>query len=459
MPDFPFPLNSTPGHLAGEGEGRLINAYPEKDGDKVYIRRVPGLVRLQSVAAATPRGMVDLNGDIYAAYSGAVIRRTAAGTVTTLTGSIPGTDGVTWARNNRTTGGAATPDLVGVREGGGAYTVSATAVAAYPDSDLPATVNSGTAHDGYLMFTNPDGRIFASNLNTTAQDALSFATAEAKPDGLKRGISHGGTFYAMGTDSIEPWNDIGASPFPLARVPSVIPVGLLTTMAVAGFEEGWNRFPIFVAHDGTVRELRGYDTAVISTPSVERFIAGSTISTLEASVFTARGHAFWALSSNIGTWVRDVREGSWTERLSPSLTRWRASRSVKSNGQWVFGDLLSLYLYAISDQVFTEDGNPLTWTIESGALKEYPVRASIPAVFADFTKAVATVALSWSHDGGATWSTPIARSLTEADKFAVRVNRLGLSTHHGTRLRLSSFDAAEFSFMGASVPKAQARAA
>jgi hypothetical protein len=56
----------------------------------------------------------------------------------------------------------------------------------YPDPDLPA-VNSVTSIDGYLVFTTGDGRAFATDLNTTAVNPLSFAQAEAKPDGLLQG--------------------------------------------------------------------------------------------------------------------------------------------------------------------------------------------------------------------------------------------------------------------------------
>jgi hypothetical protein len=457
MPNIPFPISSTPGLRPGEGEGRIVNGYTEKGGDTFYVRRVPGLVTVANTGKTGPRGMIDVNGTIYVAYTDSVVKVAPDNTVTVLTGTLPGSDGVTFARNNKVTSGASTPDLVAVRESGAAYLISTTAVAAFPDADLPATVNSVAFLDSFLVGTIADGRIFASQVNSTDTEPLSFATAEAQADGLLRGIAYGGLFYAMGQSSIEPWRNIGAMPFPLQRSTSIIPVGILTTMAVAGFELGYDRNPFFVAHDGTVRGLNGYEAPVVSTPDVEAFIAKSTVSTLEASVYTAKGKAFWVLSSDQGTWELNVTSTAWHERVSAGSNRWRGSRSVKRGNQWLVGDKLSTNLLAVSDGVTTEAGTPVEWMVE-GVLREYPTRIAIPAAFGNFTEAEgATVDVSWSHDGGKTYATPLARSLDQADRYPVRVNRLGMSTHHGLRLRYSSSSTVDFSFMGASVPKAQGR--
>jgi hypothetical protein len=436
----------------------LINAYVEKSGDVLYYRRSAGLSAWADTALSGARGLIDIDGLIYAVVGTSVVKVTSAGVVTTLTGTIDGTDGVTLARNNRVNAGASTPDLVAVREGGGAYVISTTAVTAYPDADLPTTVNSVDFLSGFFLFTIPDGRVFASQLNSTDINALSFATAESRPDGLKRGMVHGGVFYAMGASTIEPMQNVGSTPFPLSRLTTVMPVGLLTTMAVAGFELGWDREPLFVAHDGTVRALRGYDAVKVSTPDVEAFIASSTVSTLTTWVYTTRGNAFWVLTSDVGTWEFNLESQLWNERDSASVVGWRASRSVKSNDQWVTGDRSSTSLLEISDSLRTEASAAVTWTVE-GKLKEFPARIQIPGLYGDFTEAAgASISVSWSHDGGKTWSTPLTRSLDTAEKWPVCVNRLGLSTQHGLRVRYSTDTSVDFSFMGAQVPEPGVRA-
>lgn len=450
---LPFPKSSTPGARPGEGEGRLFNCYSVTEGDRSYIRRTPGLERVSATGKGGIRGLIDVNGVLYVVFTGSVVT-VAAGVVTTLTGSISGSDGVTLARNNRVTGGVSTPDIVAVREDGGAYVLTSTTVSAYPDADLPATVNSVTFLEGFLLFSVPDGRIFASELNSTDINALSFATAEARADGLQRIIIRGNIAYAMGGTTIEPWKNVGTSPFPLQRSPTVLQVGLLTTMAVGGFEDSWNAPTFFVSADGRVMALSGYETAPVSTPDVERFIAASTASTVTVTAFVWKGRSFIAVSSDIGTWVLDVEARSWHERGSTGTTGWRARYSTYSGDQWVFGDTLSGDLLTMSDNL-TENGAAIGGFIQSGALKDFPARVAAK-LSADFTEAAITIYVSWSHDGGKTWSVELPRSLADAEKWPPTVSNLGLSTHHGVIVKFRWQGPQDFSFMGATATDIEA---
>lgn len=453
---FPIPKSSTPGARPGEGEGRLFNCYTVQEGDRTYARRTAGLERLVGTGKSGIRGLLDVNGVLYVVYTGSVVS-VSGSTVTTLTGSIPGSDGVTLARNNKVTGGASTPDVVAVREGGGAYVLTSSAVSAYPDADLPTTTNSVTFLEGFFLFSLPDGRVFASELNSTAVNALSFATAEARSDGLRRIIVRGNIAYAMGGTTIEPWKNVGTAPFPLQRSPTVMQVGLLTTMAVAGFEDSWNAPTYFASADRRIMALSGYETAPVSTPDVERFLSASTVATVELMAFVWKGRSFIAVSSDAGTWVLDVEARSWHERGSVGATRWRAKFSTYSGEQWVFGDALSGDLLVMSDAL-TENGGPLGGFLETGPLKDFPARVAAK-LSADFTEAEITIYVSWSLDGGKTWSTELQRPLANAERWPVTVSNLGLSTHHGARVRFRWEGEADFSFMGATATRVEARAA
>lgn len=453
---FPIPKSSTPGARAGEGEGRLFNCYAVTEGDRSYVRRTAGLAQLVATGKTGIRGLLDVNGVLYVVYTGSVVT-VSASTVTTLTGSIPGSDGVTIARNNKVTGGASTPDIVAVRESGGAYVLTSSAVSAYPDADLPTTVNSVTFLEGFFLFSVPDGRVFASELNSTDINALSFATAEARADGLRRIIVRGNISYAMGGTTIEPWKNVGTSPFPLQRSPTVMQVGLLTTMAVAGFEDSWNAPTYFASADKRIMALSGYETAPVSSPDVERFLAASTVSTVELTAFVWNGRSFIAVSSDAGSWVLDVEARSWHERGSTGATRWRAKFSTYSGAQWVFGDSLTGDLLVMSSTL-TENGAAIGGFIQSGPLKDFPARVAAK-LSADFTEADITIYVSWSHDGGKTWSTELERSITDAEKWPVSVSNLGLSTHAGAIVKFRWEGPADFSFMGATATRVEARAA
>jgi len=453
---FPIPTSSTPGARDGEGEGRLNNCYTVTEGGRSYVRRTAGLASLVATGKTGIRGLLDVNDVLYVVYTSSVVT-VAGNTVTTLSGSIPGSDGVILARNNKVTGGVSTPDVVAVRESGGAYILTSSAVSAYPDADLPATVNSVTFLEGFFLFSVPDGRGFASELNSTDINALSFATAEARSDGLRRMIVRGNLAYAMGGTTIEPWKNIGASPFPLQRSPTVLQVGLLTTMAVAGFEDSWNAPTYFASADGRVMALSGYEAAPVSTPDVERFLSSSTASTVELTAFVWKGRSFIAVTSDVGTWVLDVEARRWHERASTGADRWRAKFSTYSGDRWVFGDALSGALLVMSDTL-TENGAAIGGFIQTGPLKDFPSRVAAK-LSADFTEAKITVYVSWSRDGGKNWSTELPRSLADADRWPLSVASLGLSSSHGFIVRFRWLGSADFSFMGATATRLMAEAA
>lgn len=453
MVAVPFPKNSTPGARVGEGDGRRINGWLDKDGDRDIVRRCPGLGLVVATGGTGVRGALNVDGVWYVVYDGSV-KRVSGATVTTLTGTIPGSDGVTIAMNNRTSGGSYARDIVAVRSSGGAYVITASAVTAYPDADLPATANSVEFLGGYFHFTCPDGRLFASELNSTDINGLSFTTAESRADGLRRVIASGSLLYAMGESTIEPYQNAGTQPYPMQRAATVIPVGVLATMAAVGADEAWNNPIFFVASDNTVRALSGYETQKVSTPDVERFIAASDRATIRMLAFVYLGVGYVAISSDKGTWEYDVTHAAWTERTSAGADRWRASHSFYDSGRdgWVFCDRLTGDLLALTPGVFTENGAAMEWMLESGPVKDFPARVAVPSLFCEITKSDAEIQIGWSHNGGQTWAGPLPRTLQTADRWPVRVNRLGLSTHHGIRVRLTSSSSHDFSFMGASIP-------
>lgn len=452
--DIPFPRSSQPGQRPGEGQGRLVNCFCEVESGAPTWRPCPGLSSFVGSGLSTPRGAIEVGNLLYWAGENNVVSVSDAGVVTDLGGTLDGTDLVTWARNNNVT-----PDVAVVTELG-AYRISGGAIVAYGDADLPQP-NSVCGLDGYLLFTIGDGRVFASDLNATAINALSFGTCQSSPDGLLRGTASGQQFYGWGTSTIEVWQNVGSSPFPLSRV-AVIPVGLLARFAIAGWEPGWGLQQIFVASDGTVRRLIGYDPQVISTKDVERAIQSTpNKNDLVACVYIAGGHPFWSLSSNTWTWEYNAATGLWHERQSYGYPYWRARTSIRFGNDWVLGDRLSDRVLTVSELALEDDDLPLVVTLESGPGKQFPSRVRVNSGFFDWTagQGAATgdaddtdpqVSVSWSHDGGATWGNPLLRALGQRGQYdrQVRVNRCGLASHHGMRWRLVTSSGVYRTFRG-----------
>lgn len=442
--DIPFTRSSMPGQRPGEGMGRNLNALCEMDGETPTWRPVPGMAQFSDTGFDTPRGAIEVNSILYAARKDKLVSILGTG-VATAVGDLPGSDLVTFSRNSR----PGTPDVL-VVTATDIYRVTSSGVVALNDPNLPQP-NSISSLDSYFIASIGDGRMFASAENDVSFGALSFATCQSSPDGLLRGTVSGQLWYGWGSKSIEVWQDVGDTPFPLSRQ-TVIPIGLIAPNAVAGFEPGWALQQIFVASDGTVRRLDGVDPGRISTKDVERAIAAvADKTTLVASVYVSAGHQIWSLTSPFWTWEYNASTGFWHERASRDRPNWRGVTATLFGDKWLVGDALSTGLYEISEQVFTEAGEVIHMTLESGPAKQFPSRLRVMNGFFDWTVGqgeivgvddvtMPEVQVSWSHDGGATYGNALLRSLGGQGEFRkqIRVDRCGVTTHHGMRWRLVS---------------------
>jgi hypothetical protein len=456
MIDIPFPVTSNPGKQPGEGTGVLVNCYAEKLGEGAVWRRMPGLNTFAALGLNDVRGMCVVGNVVYVVAGERAIVVDSTGGTRLLDGIVGGTGPVTMARNSQPEPAIALTTNIGN------YVLTSLAVQVYPDGDVPQA-NSVSFADGYFLWTTAGGDSWSSDVNTTSVSALNFQKAESRPDGLLRGFVYQQQYYAAGSSTIEVYqnngNPIG---FPLSRS-TVIGIGLIGTWAVAGFEDGWDGEPMFVAADGSVRTLNGLRPSRISTPDVERDIASvADKSTLRACVFTFGGNAIWSLSCPVWTWQYNVTTGSWIRRQSYQSNRWRGDVSVKFGERWILGDVQGQSLLALSIDARTEAGFPLIYGVDSGPVKQFPAKIAVPEAFFDFSlgQGVAVgvdpnetnprVMLSWSHDGGATFASPLEKTLGLEGKYVgpVRLNRIGLTTHHGVRFRWRISDPCDASFQG-----------
>jgi len=431
----------------------LINVYAEPltDGARApnAWRRAPGLRNFATTAQSGHRGQIIVGNALYAAWQN-IVRRFDSSGVETAVGALAGTKKVFFACNNK----APTPDLVVVDPDNGASVVTSSSVASYPDADLPA-VNSVCFLDGYFFFTTGDGRCFASGLNTTAVNALDFVGANAKRDGLLRGIAFN-DLYLCGQNSIEVYHDT-AEPtgFPFSRA-QVIQKGILSPYAISGFEDGIGKGIVFLGDDGCVYALNGYSPAKISTPDVDRSVAafkeaGGDLTTLEMFPYVAAGHASVVMRCAAFTWVLDLDTRQWHERQSYGKATWRATGAINAFGKWIAGDADNGRLVEISKAVGSELGDPLSFVLESGPVSGFPGNVAVPQATFDVARGVGiatgtdpsqtdpSIEIAWSDDGGVSWSKPLVRRLgaqSEVSSKPIRVSRTGRTTNEGRRWRL-----------------------
>jgi hypothetical protein len=466
---IPFPLSSSPGANPQESAGRLINCYAEPLGKDIEAkkgftpppavwRKCPGLSLFATSAAQTGyRGSILVASTLYAAWSGKAALYTSSGVETVLTGALTGTEKVFWARNN-----AGTPDIVCVAPSTGAFSKSGGAIIAFADPDIGAP-NSVCFMDSYFIFTYGDGTLQASGQNAVTIATTDKTTAQSKPGGLTRSVPFNGQLVALGPAFGEVYsNTANPNGFPFTRS-YVLQRGLISPYAIAGHEDGFGSALIWAADDSSVVKANGTPNPdKISPPDLDRLIAGvTTKSTLEAFVYISQGHPKWVIKCPTFCWEFDLGSQKWNERKSYLLSTWRAAGGCSAFGKWIVGDSTGGRLLYINELAYDEYLNPLVMQIESGPVSSFPNRTKVARADFNFATGVGIatgtdptatnpgVGISWSNNGGITWSDEFIRRLgRQADASRVTMLRSGMTGTQGRRWRLTVSDPVYASLLG-----------
>lgn len=373
--------------------------------------------------------------------------------------TLSGTDRIDIFKNNATT-----PDVVVVSNAGVyEYDSSVPELVDYTDNDI-GSPTCGCSHLGWFFFGYGNGDIQASDLNSTNLNTLNKARTESNPDGCIRLWSQDGYLFAAGKSSIEVWGDpVNDTGFPLNRQGFNIVPGLIGPDAIAGWEPEFGNPPIYVASDSTVRWLRGSTPEKISPPDLDRLIAGTEDkSQLEAFVYISGGHPFWQLNGPSFSWVFAVNNLTWHERQSYLSNKSRLLRSCFAFDKWIVGDTSAGYLGEPDHTLRTEYEAPLIAEAESLPVEAFPNRIRVARAEFDMTTGVGsstgadpigvdpTVEISWSDDGGYSWTNPWQRKLGKAGETdqRIRVNNTGLSGPKGRRWRITVSNPVDFGLMG-----------
>ena len=459
MVDIPLPTSTTKDSPQRGGSGRLVNAILEQLPDgRVIRKRAPGLVQFTTSASASIhcRGMLSVDdATLLILYDGVLEVCDAAG-VSTALGPLVGSDVATMARNLKTP----TPDIVIVADNLAYEATTGSAPIPYTDATI-GNPNSVCYGDGYFFFTYPNGECQASALNGTALNPLDAIQVNSSPSQLLRGVYFAQTLFLFTEETIEAWTDT-ANPtgFPFSRV-SVIKRGLIHHAAIAGYEAKFTSTLIFVGNDDIVYLLRGYEPVRISTSDIERRISNlADKTTLRACVYMSEGHAIWQLTSSDFTLCYDITNSYWLERDSLGQSFSRIEVGVYAFGGWLVGDHATGLVGRVSANAFSEYGQTLTYTVQSLPVDKFPAYTIVRRADFNFIVGVGLapttdpadpvtdyavdpqVNISWSDDGGASFTMPLLRSLGKiGDNIqSVTVLRSGQAKRYGRVWRVSVSD-------------------
>lgn len=436
-----------------------INLYPERNesgqGEIGALRHTPGHRRLLNLPISGCRGMFQAAGAAWAVYGNTLFRINGESSYLSV-GEITSNEG--------TVRMAANPYSLVVAHSGGWHTVQFDSLAFSYVENSP-TMSDVSFIDNYLVGANADGAYQWANVGTTVIDPLSFASAEGSPDSVVRTIADHRELWLFGTDSIEVAVVTSDPNLPFTRT-SYIEQGILAVNSVSKIDNSVFWLGRSSYGTGVVYMAQGYTPVRISTHAIEQAIAKySDPNSAIAFTYQQGGHHFYVLSFVEATWVYDINAQEWHQRgyrdpITGEIGPVRGQYHAMLGYTHLVGDYLDGRVYALDLNQHTDDGSPIyRERVFIGTDAEFRrvqyLRGELIAETGigldgaqPFDYGDPQVWLSWSDDGGRTWSDEQSRTLGKIGQYLKQVvwRRMGMGRKRYFRLRSSA--AVPVSWMG-----------
>lgn len=368
---------SNPGRDEQAGDARLINCYAESAGAEGTARfpiyACEGLQTFSTLATSgtsAPRAMLALSDSALYVVSGTkLVKLNASATETAITGTLGGSGLVTMARNRKEPNAQI---AIAIASGAGQLWFCENDTLTQFDLGTLATSGnlvSVSSIDGYVIPYFDNGEFFASDIDASTIDDLSFAKSESSPDAGVISKVRGRELVLFGTSSTEWWQNTGAVDFPFERVTSAgfgcYAAGSAVNVMHVGDSSVIDTIAFCATNDqgsyAGVCVLDGYSARKISTPAIDRMIEAETDKTaIKAFGYAINGHTFYCISTSTATATYDMSTGQWHERKSNGLGFWRARSSVSFGTKVIVGDYSSAKLYTMRNGLYSSSASTLT---------------------------------------------------------------------------------------------------
>jgi len=429
-----------------------LHPYPELGENRMALLGTPGLRLFANLGGVgESRAMISFGGFLYTVIGNKFYKvwpngaYTHVGTLQTSSGRV-GID----------TNGL---DIIMVDGPHGyVYDLTTGAFTQIVDADFPGG-DVVVQVDGYYLVNNPGtGQVYRSDYNNgLSWEGLAFSTAGGDPDPVVGLVVDHRDVYVIGEKTTEIWYNTGTGTFNFDRID-----GAFTEQGGSASHAQCkaNNAVYSLGRDalgvGQVFQYSGRQPKVVSTFPVDYAISKYTLSDAFMWPYQQLGHTFVALTfptSNI-TWVYDSTMGLWHQRSSlytGVAGRWRAYAHAVFNGQHIVGDATSGKLYILDPEVYDEDGTELVATRTTSVLRKKQDRITVDEVQVVTEPGVGLITgdaedvdpkgmLSWSKDGGRTWSAEVdipLGKIGETENVA-SVTQLGQGRNWAFRLRISA---------------------
>jgi len=438
LPSLKPALQYSEGRSRPWSGAKLVNYFSERaDGDKVKdfaVMLVPGLdVFAQISATEKLRGLHQMGNTLYAVV-GLVLYAVSQGGTYSAVGLIGGTGRVRMQDNGTQLAICAAPY---------GYVLSGGII--IQPADLPQ-VSDVAYIDSYFVWTvyNSDQAIYSGLGDGTSYDLLDIFSAEGSPDGLVGLINDHRELLMCGTATIEIFYNAGGGDDAFVRQGNAfIERGVFARDTVVKIDNGVH----FFGNDRIVYRLDGYNPVRISTHAIEYHLA--RVTEAWAFTYTQEGHKFYVLCTDVGTFAFDMATGAWHERRSYRMTNYRAGFAAIAWGEPLLGANDNGTLWRPNLEIYTEDGEPIISEVDLPTIERERQLLNMYAfeLYCETGVGLVTgqgsepkVMLTYSDDGGRTWSNELSRSLGTIGNYTHRAIWRGLGQFRQRQIKLTISD-------------------
>jgi hypothetical protein len=334
MPYAIFARQSAGGAAPEASQERLLNwfAEPFPTGGTAPLTLLPSAGLTPWVTGAT--------GPVRALYAqGGIIYTVAGGSLFEITAGVAVNRGVIIDSTQTTITGNGFD--IAIAAGGTYYVWNGTTLTT-PATGAFSDVGSVAGTSAYIVLFEQHGQRFSlTALNDASTvDALDFASAEARPDGIVRGLVDHGDLWIFGTKTTEIWANTGDATFPFSRYSGgAFERGLAWANSVVSADNG----VFWIGDDRVVyRGSAGGQPQRVSTARVDTVLA-LLPDTQDVRMFSFddRGHKMVAIvPTDRPAWLFDIGTGMWHERSSGiGETPWIATDALMNEGMQVLGGI------------------------------------------------------------------------------------------------------------------------
>lgn len=214
--------------------------------------------------------------------------------------------------------------------------------------------------NGKFIFDSSVGNMYNTNPGTTYVDPANAVAAESNPDDFVRPYVFNQTIYLIGTESIEPWRDVGAGNPPFERESQAIIDGIGCSSKF-GVTHTPN-FMYFIDRSGTCYRLVAYQVQPVSTPAITYQFQKYNLAKYRARTleFDRQNFVIFDFFEDRKTWVYSETTDTWFELTSGrEQGNWIGGSYVFCYGKHLFADSLAQWFYRLNFDSLLNNGTPI----------------------------------------------------------------------------------------------------